>query len=176
MKKYLLITIMILVLLISFIFLFPFKTDYSEIIQSKCEKYEIDKNLVFSIIKAESGFNQNAVSKVGAIGLMQILPSTGEWVSKKIGLNYKENDLYNAEINIEIGVYYLSYLIELFENNLENAICAYNAGQYTVMSWLNSKEYSDDGINLSKIPYNETKNYLTKVKFNKFIYSHFIIN
>ena len=176
MKKYVLVTIITMIFLMVIIFFVPFKTDYKTKIQSECEKYNLDKNLVFAVIKAESGFKENAVSKVGAVGLMQILPSTGEWVSKKIGLNYNENDLYDGEKNIEIGVYYLSYLLNLFDNNLENAICAYNAGQYTIMSWLSTKEYSDDGIVLNKIPYSETKNYLTKVKFNKFVYSHFIIN
>ncbi len=163
------------IIILTILFFVPFKINYKQTIISESAKYNLDQNLIYSVIKTESGFKENAISSAGAVGLMQILPSTAEWVCKKLGVEYKYENLFIGEKNIQIGCYYLNYLLNLFDFNLDNTICAYNSGQYTVLSWLNSKEYSSDGITLENIPYKETKNYLKKVKFNKFIYSHFII-
>lgn len=170
------ITTLCLILSLSLILFFvPFKVNYKQVVKSEAIKYNLDENLIFSVIKTESGFKENVVSKAGAVGLMQILPTTAEWVCKKLGVDYTYENLFNGEKNIKIGCYYLNYLMNFFDFNLENTICAYNSGQYTVLGWLNSKEYSNDGNSLQKIPYEETKNYLRKVKFNKFVYSHFIV-
>ena len=156
------------------VFFASYQVRFSQEIIMESTEQGLDKNLVYAIIKTESGFDEKAVSSVGAKGLMQILPSTASWVCSKINIEYSEDILFNPQINIKIGCYYLKYLIDLFDNNIENAICSYNAGQNAVLSWLADKRYSDDGENLKEIPYKETKNYLKKVKFNKFIYDNFV--
>lgn len=152
-----------------FEYLYPMK--YSQEIISYAEIYNVDSALVASVINTESNFDEKAKSKKGAIGLMQIMPSTAEWVAGKIGLEYNEENLYNGNYNIEIGTFYLSYLNSYF-NDEKLALCAYNAGIGNVKSWLANEEYSTDGKSLSKIPYNETKKYLNKVYKNYHYYKN----
>ena len=142
-------------------YLFPFK--YSQEISSASEKYGVEQAIVYSMINIESRFNKNAVSNKGAVGLMQLMPSTAEMVAKQIEL--QEFDLKNPKDNIEIGVAYLSSLLKRFEN-LETALCAYNAGPTNVANWLNDKSYSQDGKTLTKIPFKETRNYIERFKTN----------
>ena len=148
-------------------YFYPVK--YEEIVYANSRKYEISPEIIASIINVESGYKENSLSNKGAVGLMQILPSTAQWISSKIGLNYES--LYSPEVNIEFGTFYLSYLLECFED-IDLAICAYNAGQGNVNRWLSTKEYSADGKSLNKIPFKETREYLSKVKKNMKIYKN----
>ncbi|MBO7528110.1 MAG: lytic transglycosylase domain-containing protein, partial [Clostridia bacterium] len=147
------------------IFIFPFK--YKKQINYYSKAYNVKQELVFAIIKAESNFNENAKSSKGAVGLMQILPSTAKWIALKIGQD--EYDLFDVNINIKFGTYYLNYLIKKFKYE-DVAICSYNAGEGIVKSWLNCEDYSDDQKQLKIIPYAETRNYLKKVNYYKSIY------
>lgn len=153
------------------VFAYLYPMSYSQEIKTYADKYDVDGAIVASVINTESSFNEYAMSNKGAIGLMQVMPSTAEWIAEKIGLDYSEEKLYEIEYNIEIGTYYLSYLTKYF-NDEELALCAYNAGQGNVKSWLNNKEYSKDGKTLDKIPYEETKNYLNKVYKNYYYYKN----
>ncbi len=145
--------------------------DYKEAIVSCAKIYDLDPELIASIINVESSFNPNSVSNRGAIGLMQILPSTAEWVCNKIGREFDEKDLYDPSVNIQIGGYYISYLLNYFSDE-SLALCAYNAGMGNVKKWLSSVEYSSDGEKLTTIPYDETENYLKLVQKNKKIYKN----
>lgn len=133
---------------------------YQSQIEYYSNKYNIDANLIYAVCKVESKFNKNAVSSRGAIGIMQITPKTADYIAKQ--LNVKEYNVFDAETNLNFGTYYLRYLINRF-NNIETSICAYNAGEGTVKSWLNNKNYSVDSKTLNKIPYAETENYKNKV-------------
>ena len=134
---------------------------YSDTVTMYSFKYNVDANLILAVIKAESNYNENALSNKGAIGLMQIMPSTGEYISLKLNENFNENMLFSTETNIKYGTYYLSYLINKF-NSIDLVIAAYNAGEGNVLYWLS--KYSVDGEKLDKIPFKETENYLSKVK------------
>lgn len=143
---------------------------YKEEIKNYSKKYNLDPNMVAAVIKAESGFNKEAVSHVGAIGLMQIMPDTGEWVAKKIGMtNFNANMLYDINTNIEIGCWYLNYLKEQFKEE-ELVLAAYNGGPGNVTKWLGDERYSRDGATLHYIPFNETKEYVGKVQENYKLY------
>lgn len=144
---------------------------YSQEIEYYSKIYEVDGALIASVSNAESSFNERARSEKGAIGIMQIMPSTAQWVAQKIGIKYSEELLYDANYNLKIGSYYLSYLIKNFGDK-KLAICAYNAGPANVKSWLKNSQYSADGINLDKIPFLETENYLNKVFKNYRYYRH----
>ncbi|WP_250278238.1 lytic transglycosylase domain-containing protein [[Clostridium] colinum] len=145
-------------------YILPIK--YERIIEKYAKKYNIEKSLVFAVINAESRFNKNAVSNKGAIGLMQIMPETGEWLAKKIDIKeFSENMLYDPETNIKLGTYYLSYLLEKFEDETL-ALCAYNAGSTNVYRWLNNEKYTKDG-NIHTIPFKETNNYVKKIDIMK---------
>lgn len=91
-------------------------------------KYRLDPEMILAIIHTESRFRTDAVSHKGAIGLMQLLPSTAEAVAREIDLEWMgEQQLRDPEVNIELGTYYLSKLRDRF-NSLESAVMAYNEG------------------------------------------------
>ena len=125
--------------------------------------YEIDKALVYAVIKAESGFNEHSESHKGAKGLMQITEPTGRYIADKMGV--ERYDLMDKETNVNFGCFYIRYLMDKFGDK-ETALTAYNAGEGKVRIWLMNKEYSDDGKSLKKIPYRESREYIDKIKEN----------
>ena len=153
-----------LLLAINFAYDFFYPVKYENEISKYCSTYNVEKELVFAVINAESSFNENAISKAGAQGLMQLLPSTANYIAKKI--NYqKEIDLFNADCNLNLGIAYLSYLKNIFFE-LDQVICAYNAGEGVVREWIAQNENGK-----MEIAFDETKNYLNKVKNGIEIYA-----
>lgn len=135
------------------------------------KKYNVDKCLIMSVIKVESSFKQDAVSDAGAIGLMQIMPKTAVYVSELSNISdFSLDKLTEPETNIEIGSYYIKYLIDKFKDE-RLALAAYNAGEGTVKYWLENKEYCLDGKTLTVIPYRETEVYLKRIERAKNVYS-----
>ncbi len=137
-----------------------FPDSYSAEIKEACREYSLDEYFVRSVIKAESGYNENASSGV-AHGLMQLTDETAEWISKKTGLPYEKR--YEPETNIKMGCYYLSYLSDRFTDR-KTVLSAYNAGPANVTKWLSDKRYSKNGKTLDEIPFAETKEYVKKVE------------
>jgi soluble lytic murein transglycosylase len=137
---------------------------YTDLIQTYAKKYQLDPYLVQSIMRCESSNDPNAVSHVGAIGLMQIMPDTGEWIGHKIDpeLAYSLDMLNDPATNIEYGCWYLNFLSERFDGNVMEIIAAYNAGHGTVKGWLEDPRFSKDG-ELLTIPYEDTAKYYTNV-------------
>lgn len=100
----------------------------TQVIQELSEEYSIDPSLIQAMIEVESMYRTAALSSVGARGLMQVRPSTAEWIAKKKGLLYGGSDtLYDVKTNVRIGTAYLSYLIEKFDH-VGHAVMAYNLG------------------------------------------------
>jgi len=156
--------------LLCFLFFFynlKYPVKYKDTISFYSKEYNLDKNVVSSIINEESSFNSRAISSSGAIGLMQIMPSTAKFIANEIlHEEYNREKLFLPETNIKYGCCYLNYLNKKF-NGEKEVLCAYNAGEGLVRSWLNGREYSDDGKTLSEIPYKETNDYYTKVMNGK---------
>ncbi len=148
-------------------------TEYDEYVYEYSEAYNIDPSLVFAVIKTESNFDPNAESRVGALGLMQIMPETFEWLQTyKNGEATMGSDyLYEPKVNIEYGCIFLEFLLDKYSNE-ETAVAAYNAGFGAVDSWLVDENYSTDGQTLYDIPYPETKSYVTKVMLAKNYYEN----
>jgi len=146
---------------------FIYPNDYKLTVEKCAKMYGISPSVIYGVIKAESDFDESAVSKKGAVGLMQIMEPTGAWAAEKLDIS---GDLKKGETNIEIGSFYLSYLLDLYENDLDCALAAYNAGSANVDKWLSDKKYSDDGKTLKEIPFKETAGYVKKVRRNMKIY------
>ena len=141
---------------------YPIK--YQNLVEKYSKKYDVDKYLVYAVIKAESKFDQYAVSQAGAYGLMQLQTETASDCAKKLDLKVNlPDDLYVPDINIHIGTYYLSWLLDKYEGDISLAIAAYNGGIGNVDSWLKDERYKDGKGGLSDIPFAETKNYVTGV-------------
>lgn len=136
-----------------------YKIDYSDYIEKYANEYNVDKYLIYAIIKNESNFIKDATSSKQAKGLMQIMNETGKEVSSKLDI---ENDLYDEEINIHIGTYYLAQLINKYDNNYI-AVAAYNAGSGNVDKWIQNEVIKVDGSDVENIPFKETNNYVRKV-------------
>jgi soluble lytic murein transglycosylase len=148
-----------------------FPTKYSDYVEKYSEEYGLNKNLVYSIIKAESGFNPKAISPRNAKGLMQIMDTTGEWAAEKIKIeDFESSMLLKPETNIRIGCWYISKLINQYDQNIDLALSAYNAGSGNVAKWLKDADISSDGVTLDRIPFKETENYVKKIKRYNYIY------
>lgn len=161
----------LLAVLVAAVFLRPavlklrYPIKYQEQVERYSDQYGLDKYLVYSVIKCESSFKPEARSRVGARGLMQLMPATAQWFAEnKEKIEYSEELLYDPDYNIRLGCAYLKYLDKRFNGNTDNVLAAYNAGEGRVREWLSSTLYSADGENLSDIPYPETKNYVERVK------------
>ena len=141
--------------------------------REEVEASGLEPSLVYAVIKAESGFDEKAVSRAGAVGLMQLLPSTAQFVCTREGLAYDEARLTEGAYNLKVGCLYLNYLLGRFSVK-ETALAAYNAGEGVVAGWLKDPACSADGIKLTHIPYPETAAYLKKIgkikKFYDFFY------
>lgn len=141
---------------------YPFH--YREQIEAAGEKYRVDPLLIAALIKVESGFRREAVSSQGARGLMQIMPETAEWVAGKIGYrDFSPELLFQPEINIELGTYYLADLLQLFQGNRVVALAAYNGGRGKVGRWLEEGVWDGRLENLEQIPYRETRDFVYRV-------------
>lgn len=148
-------------------------TDYEKYIDSVekySKEYDVDPRLVMAIIKTESGFKEKAQSHMGAVGLMQLLPETADWVTDQMGIEYKESMLTDSDYNIMIGTYYLRYLFNYFKSE-DLAILAYNGGPGNVSKWIESGIITSNPASYKKIPVEETKEYIIKVKENKLMIS-----
>lgn len=148
---------------------YPLK--YEEEVSAASAEYNIPKELIYGVIKTESNFNPDAVSAADARGLMQLTQPTFEWLHTY----YSDDDydssnadlLFDPKINIKYGTLCLSVLLERYNNDLDTAICAYNAGLGNVDEWLTMSQYSADGKTLDSTPFGETNEYLKRVKNNR---------
>jgi len=167
--------ICIAIILIIFVFLGIFKNKilkiiypktYKEVVGIYKEEYNIDENLIFAMIKAESKFNNKAISNKNAIGVMQLMEDTAKEVARKnnmeIDYNNIKEELLKVDININIGMKYVSTLLEKYQN-VELALAAYNAGIGTVDNWIEKDVIKADGSDIENIPYKETNNYVRKI-------------
>ncbi len=130
----------------------------------------VEEELAYAVMKAESGFEEDAKSKAGAVGLMQLMPATAEFICELTDIPFEPQRLTDGEYNAVLGCAYLQYLFGRFECE-QTALCAYNAGEGTVAEWLQNTDYSSDGKHLEKIPYAETAEYVKKIaRYKKFYF------
>ncbi|WP_411678103.1 lytic transglycosylase domain-containing protein [Caproicibacter sp.] len=135
---------------------------YSDYVEKYAGEYGLEPALVYAVIRSESNFKAEAESRSGALGLMQLMPDTFNWLQESQNDHYTEQDLLQPEVNIRYGCRYLSMMVTKY-GVLRTALCAYNAGSGTVDGWLKNSEISPDGKNLTRIPYSETRNYADAV-------------
>ncbi|MBQ9091891.1 MAG: lytic transglycosylase domain-containing protein [Anaerotignum sp.] len=146
---------------------------YQDIVERYANAYHLEKSLINGVIFSESHFETEAVSRAGAVGLMQVTTETGWWAAEQMGLDPNSIDLTDPETNINIGCWYLGWLLEKFDGVTETALAGYNAGHGNVQKWLADEEMSKDGITLDEIPYEETEGYVKKVQLAEKAYRYF---
>ena len=150
-----------------------FPKGYAEYVEKYCEMYDVDPNLVYSVIHTESGFDSSAVSHLGACGLMQLMPDTAEWIAHKLKTEqYSFERMLDPGSNIQFGCWYLNYLSKLFRGDPVCVACAYHAGQGEITSWLSDPAISEDGktLQLDRLPQGPTRQYAERVTRDYGIY------
>jgi soluble lytic murein transglycosylase len=124
----------------------------------------VDPYLIAAIIREESQYDVKAVSRVGAIGLMQVMPATANNVAHRVGLPaVGREDLFDQETNIRIGVRYVEQLLEQFSGNLVYTVASYNAGPLAVGNWIAQYRGHNQDEFVELIPYQETRQYVKRV-------------
>lgn len=136
--------------------------DYQEVVIEHARTNNLKPEFVMAIIKVESNYVEDAHSGK-ASGLMQLTDETGRWVASRLRMNVEEVDLMDPEDNIRLGCYYIRYLIDYYNGEVDVALAAYNGGMGNVNRWLGDKRYSNDGVTLYEIPFDETRGYVKKV-------------
>lgn len=146
---------------------------YADTITAYADAQELDPALVAAVILCESSYDPKAESRLGARGLMQLMPDTAEWVAHKLGedgADYSFDNLYDPQTNIRFGTWYLGYLSRRFNGDATKIVCAYHAGQGNVDSWLKNPQYSSNGVTLDVIPTQDTATYASRVLRARDIY------
>ena len=138
---------------------------YTQQVEDSSREFGVDADLIYAVIRTESGFREEVVSHAGAVGLMQLMPETFDWLQEKLEgeVIYPADRLKDADVNIRYGAYLLACLLERY-GDPDTACAAYNAGMANVDDWLADSRYSDDGRTLKSIPYQETADYVERVR------------
>jgi soluble lytic murein transglycosylase len=137
---------------------------YSDLITAYSRRHDLDPFLVAAIMRVESRYQPDAVSSKGARGLMQLMPDTGRWAAGCLGIEgYSDDLLFEPEVNIRIGAWYLRQLLNQFEGSLPVALAAYNGGPSNVEKWLSGGRWSGSINDLEQIPFGETARYVDRV-------------
>ncbi|WP_168122048.1 lytic transglycosylase domain-containing protein [Paenibacillus sp. HB172176] len=145
---------------------------FKDDIRASAANYDLEPHLVAAVIRAESNYETGKESKKGALGLMQLMPDTADWVVDKAGFTEVDEEMlrHRADVSIEVGSWYLSSLSEQFDHNVVAAVAAYNAGPGNVRKWLDSGEWDGQMETVKKIPFGETRHYVQRViyYYNKY--------
>jgi soluble lytic murein transglycosylase len=135
---------------------------YTSIVRGHAANYHLDPALLAAVIETESKFNADAHSSAGAVGLMQLTPTTAKGIAQYTGgHNFRVSDLRNPEINVRYGAWYLRHLLDRYHQNEQLALAAYNAGEDNVDRW--QREHVG-------IQFSETRDYVSKVERLQKIY------
>lgn len=140
-----------------------YQRPFEELVHEAARQYELEPHLIWAVMREESHFRQHAVSWVGARGLMQIMPATGQEIAGRKGVQITDGDLTNPEINIDFGAFYLRHMLDLFDGDVDKALAAYNGGQGNVRRWSNSPLGTTPADFPTVITFLETREYVTKV-------------
>lgn len=141
---------------------------YKGLVFKYADEYDLDPWLVAGVIKAESKFLLAARSPVGAIGLMQLMPETAEWIADQLEYpDFQLNDLETPAVNIRFGTWYLASLTQEFNGNEVLMLAAYNAGRGTVKQWMEQYGWTMSFRDSEQIPFPETREFIGEVLWNK---------
>lgn len=146
----------------------------SDVSENMGHKSPLDPYLIFAVARQESHFSHDAKSHAGALGLMQLLPSTARETARRAGVRYRRSwDLLSPRTNIALGSFYLSTLLQRFDNNRFLAAAAYNAGPTRVARWLQETENKlPYDVWIETIPFSETRKYVQNVLAYSVIYAY----
>ncbi|MCB1021529.1 MAG: transglycosylase SLT domain-containing protein [Acidobacteria bacterium] len=144
---------------------------YADALEARAKPHEVDPYLVAGLIRQESEFNPKAVSRAGAMGLMQVMPAVGRELARRLGVSgYSTPRLHEPDISLRFGVFHLKEALQQFQNNLELTLAAYNAGPSRARTWLTWGDFHEPGEFVETIPFTETRGYVQSVLRNSEMY------
>ena len=152
---------------------YPLK--YGEEIEERAKERRLDPNLVRALILQESYYDPKAKSRVGATGLMQLMPPTAKEHAGRMGIRFSVSRLENPDVNVRLGTYHLKMLIDMFQGNTYLAVASYNAGQGNVLKWRRGAPRKPIDEFLESIPFQETRNYVKRVTILRSAYTRLTI-
>ena len=142
---------------------------FKTIVNKYSKKYGVDRNLIFALIREESLFNPEALSYVGAKGLMQLMDRTAKTLDKELKI---KSSLYAPDDNINLGTYYLMKLMKRFNNNIPSVLAAYNGGPTNVELWRKKFDGLENDEFVENIPFKETHGYVKRVLRSYYYYKN----
>lgn len=142
-------------------FLYPL--GYWELVKEQSTRYALDPYLVVALIREESAFGERAVSRAGAVGLMQLLPRTADQIVNASGATGESVNLESPAANIKLGTRYLAKMLEEFKGNWVLSLASYNAGPHHVRRWMETRGHRSDDEFIEEIPFLETQQYVKRV-------------
>jgi soluble lytic murein transglycosylase len=142
-----------------------YQQKYAAQVEKYAKEFNVEEPLIYSVIRTESGFRPEVESHAGAMGLMQLMPSTFDDLQNRLDgeVRYGADSLLDPDINVRYGTYLLSQLLQKY-GNIPTAAAAYNAGPAAVDGWLSDGACSTDGKTLTRIPYEETEKYVARIE------------
>lgn len=150
----------------SFVWKWMYPIKYMEEIKQSSQRFQMDPMLILAIIRTESSFDTKQISHKGAVGLMQLMPDTAKWVIEQAGFDPMSIEyLDDPKVNIDIGTWYIKFLLNQFNGDLVRAIAAYNAGPGKVNQWLSNQQWDGTLEKVNEIPYKETRHYVQRVLY-----------
>ncbi len=165
-------TLVLCVIAFTFLFSSPpikkviYPYPYKSLIEHYAEQYHVDPLLVISVIRAESKFLPYSQSHKGALGLMQLMPDTADWIAETLGDGaFDQSELREPEKNIQYGTWYIASLQKEFQD-IELVLAAYNGGRGHVNEWIRTEQLKVDDLNTEDIPFRETREYVQRVMDN----------
>ncbi|MBK9264837.1 MAG: transglycosylase SLT domain-containing protein [Polyangiaceae bacterium] len=139
---------------------------YSEEVTKLEATHGVPSGLVHALMRQESAFDQEALSPVHAVGLMQLMPGTAEKAAAELQREFDGSKLKSPHVNLLLGTYYIGKLIGMFQKNHVLAVASYNAGPKAVGQWIKRGVDADVDLWVARIPYDETRNYVARVMGN----------
>ena len=141
-----------------------YRTEYEQEVTKWCREYSVDPALVYSVIKVESNFDPGANSSLGAIGLMQMIEDSFDWVAWRTDTAdiYRFEDLYSPEVSIMFGTYMIGFLYDRY-GSVELAAAAYHAGMNRVDSWIDDGIVDPYNVDIESIQGDNTRHYVSKI-------------
>lgn len=150
--------------------IYPFP--YQNLIVAEAKDKGVDPFLAAALIRQESMFNRNAVSRAGAIGLMQVMPATGNALARSLSLRrFSPQLLTQADVNVHLGMTHLADALRTYGGRLPVVLASYNAGSGRIDRWRDFPEFDDDDLFTERIPFAETREYVKIVQNNARMYA-----
>lgn len=141
-----------------------FPTPYHDLVIDEAGKYELDPRLLYALIRQESLFNPQATSWVGARGLGQVMPATGQTIAQQLGItNFHTDDLYRPAVSIRFGAYYIAQQVAMMQGSVQAGLSAYNGGPGNAQRWAGGTVVSDPDLFTEGIDFDETRTYVKLV-------------